>query len=176
NAQRHSTFDNSWTDSGTVFYLDAPKVRDYDSTHCSVVGGSTMPHRFDRLVLLLTVLLLAASTSFGHHSVSGQFDPSKSLTLKGVISKVEWINPHIYVFLDVKETDGTVVTWALETLPTAMMRKAGLSKESVMGQPGEIVTVVANPGRDATRRLGWILKITYADGRNYQLGGSPNGQ
>ena len=61
-------------------------------------------------------------------------------------------------------------------LPTAMMRKAGLSKESVLGQPGEIVTVVANPAWDGTKRLGWVLKITYADGRNYQLGGSPNGQ
>jgi len=135
-----------------------------------------MRHRFGILVTALTIVLLAASASFAHHSVSGQFDPSKSLTLKGVISKVEWINPHIYVFLDVKDADGTMATWALETLPTAMMRKAGLSKESVLGQPGEIVTVVANPARDGTKRLGWVLKITYADGRNYQLGGSPNGQ
>src|SRR5262245_64172976 len=88
-----------------------------------------MHHRFDRLALvLIIILLLAASTSFAHHSVSGQFDPSKSMTLKGVISKVEWINPHIYVLLDVKEADGTTATWALETLPTAMMRKAGLSR------------------------------------------------
>ena len=141
-----------------------------------VLGGFAMPHRFRRLTLLLTVLLLTASISFAHHSVSGQFDPSKSLTLKGVISKVEWINPHIYVLLDVKEPDGTTATWALETLPTAMMRKAGLSKESLMGQPGETVTVIANPGRDATKKLAWILKINYADGRNYQLGGNPNGQ
>src|SRR5262245_57428773 len=131
-----------------------------------------MRHRFDcHAPALLVILLLAVSTSYAHHSVSGQFDPSKSVTLKGVISKVEWINPHIYVLLDVKETDGTTATWALETLPTAMMRKAGLSKESVMGQPGEIVTVVANPARDGTKRLAWILKISYADGRNYQLGG-----
>jgi hypothetical protein len=135
-----------------------------------------MRHRFEHRLLGMLIFLLAASTLFAHHSVSGQFDPSKSITLKGVISKVEWINPHIYVLLDVKEADGTTATWALETLPTAMMRKAGLSKESVMGQPGEIVTVVANPGRDASKKLAWILKISYADGRNYQLGGSPNGQ
>src|SRR5215510_13661590 len=136
-----------------------------------------MHHRFDRLALvLIIILLLSASALFAHHSVSGQFDPSKSITLKGVISKVEWINPHIYVLLDVKEADGTTAMWALETLPTAMMRKAGLSKESIMGQPGEMVTVVANPGRDAAKRLAWILKISYPDGRNYQLGGNPNGQ
>jgi uncharacterized protein DUF6152 len=134
-----------------------------------------MRHRFAHR-LLVFVLLLSASTLFAHHSVSGQFDPSKSITLKGVISKIEWINPHIYVLLDVKEPDGTTATWALETLPTAMMRKAGLSKESLLGQPGEVVTVTANPGRDAAKRLAWILKINYADGRNYQLGGNPNGQ
>jgi hypothetical protein len=136
-----------------------------------------MRYRFVHLLPALIVLLVATSISFAHHSVAGQFDTSKSLTLKGVISKVEWINPHIYVYLDVKETDGTVATWALETLPTAMLRKAGLTKESVMGQPGEIVTVVTNPARDGTKRLAWIGKITYADGRYYQLGGGgPTGQ
>jgi len=128
-----------------------------------------MRNRFDRLLPVLIVLLMAASTLFAHHSVAGQFDTSKTLTLKGSISKVEWINPHIYVYLDVKEADGTVATWALETLPTAMLRKAGLSKETVMGQPGETVTVVANPARDGTKRLAWVGKITYADGRYYQL-------
>ncbi|HYR84395.1 MAG TPA: DUF6152 family protein [Terriglobia bacterium] len=136
-----------------------------------------MRNRFDRLLPVLIVLLMAASTLFAHHSVAGQFDTSKTLTLKGSISKVEWINPHIYVYLDVKEADGTVATWALETLPTAMLRKAGLSKETVMGQPGETVTVVANPARDGTKRLAWVGKITYADGRYYQLGGGgPTGQ
>ena len=135
-----------------------------------------MRHRFSHLLRVLAVLMVAASASFAHHSVSGQFDTSKSLTLKGSISKVDWINPHIYVFLDVKEADGTVATWALATLPTAMLRKAGLSKETVMGQPGEIVSIIANPARDGTKRLGWITKITYADGRYYQLGGNANGQ
>ena len=82
------------------------------------------------------------------------------------------MNPHIYVYLDVKETDGTVSTWALETLPTAMMRRAGLSKEAVMGTPGEVVTVQIVPARDGTKHVGWISKITYADGRYYALGGA----
>ena len=135
-----------------------------------------MRHRFKSLLAVLTVLLVAASAAFAHHSVSGQFDTSKSLTLKGSIAKVQWMNPHIYVFLDVKEADGTVTTWALETLPTAMMRRAGLSKESVMGSPAELVTVVLVPARDGTKHLGWISRITYADGRYYALGGAGPGQ
>jgi len=124
-----------------------------------------------RHILILIVLLLAVSTSFAHHSVAGQFDVTKPFTLKGVISKVDWINPHIYVHLDVKEEDGTVATWALATLPTAMMRKAGISRESLFGNPGEVVTVSVVPARDGTKRLAWMSKITYADGRSYQLGG-----
>jgi hypothetical protein len=82
------------------------------------------------------------------------------------------MNPHIYVYLDVKEANGTVSSWALETLPTAMMRKAGVSKEGLLGAPGETVTVDLIPARDGTKHLGWISKITYADGRFYTLGGA----
>jgi len=131
-----------------------------------------MRQRFNCLIGILAILLLVASAAVAHHSVAGQFDTSKSLTLKGSISKVNWMNPHIYVYLDVKETDGSVSTWALETLPTAMMRRAGLSKEAVMGPPGEVVTVQIVPARDGTKHMGWISKITYADGRYYALGGA----
>jgi hypothetical protein len=95
---------------------------------------------------------------------------SKTVTLKGVISKVDWINPHIYVYLDVPDENGGKTTWALETLPTAMMRKAGISKESIMGQPGEVVTIVGLAARDGTKHLAFLQKITYADGRHFQLG------
>src|SRR5262245_56440871 len=94
------------------------------------------------LAATFVAAVLTASPPLGaHHSVPGQFDMSKSATMKGVISRVEWINPHIYISLDVKDADGTTTTWSLETLPTAMMRKAGLTKESIAGQPGEMVTV-----------------------------------
>ena len=131
-----------------------------------------MRQRLKCLTGILAILLLVASAAVAHHSVAGQFDTSKSLTLKGSISKVNWMNPHIYVYLDVKEADGTMSTWALETLPTAMMRRAGLSKEAVMGTPGEVVTVQIVPARDGTKHMGWISKITYADGRYYALGGA----
>ena len=111
-----------------------------------------------------------ATSAAAHHSVSGQYDTSKPLTLTGVISKVDWINPHVYLHLDVKEKDGSVTNWVLSTLPTAMMRRAGLTRESLQGQPGEVVTINAIAARDEGKRLGWISKITYADGHHVQLG------
>jgi hypothetical protein len=121
-------------------------------------------------VLVAATILLVAGSLSAHHSVSGQYDASRPLTLTGVISKVDWINPHIYLHLDVKDKDGAVTTWTLSTLPTAMMRRAGLTKETLQGQPGEVVTINAIAARDETKKLGWISKITYADGHHVQLG------
>ena len=128
-----------------------------------------MRYRFAVVLVAATFMVVAGSLS-AHHSVSGQYDASRPLTLTGVISKVDWINPHIYLHLDVKEKDGAVTTWTLSTLPTAMMRRAGLTKESLQGQPGEVVTISAIAARDETKKLGWISKITYADGHHVQLG------
>ena len=121
-------------------------------------------------ILALTVIaaLVAAAFASAHHSVAGQFDVTKSLTLTGTISKVEWINPHPYVHLDVAARNGRVTTWALSTLPIPMLRKAGLTKNALSGKPGEMVTITAMPARDG-KNFGWIMKITYSDGHYYRL-------
>jgi hypothetical protein len=127
--------------------------------------------RYRLAVVLLTAgFAVMAASAAAHHSVSGQYDSAKTLTLTGVITKVDWINPHIYLYLDVKDKDGIVTNWTLSTLPTAMMRRAGLTRESLQGKPGEVVTINAIAARDETKRLGWISKITYADGHHVQLG------
>ena len=94
-----------------------------------------MRHRLLGVALAVVAVLATASVLSAHHSVAGQFDESKSVTLKGVISKVDWVNPHIYLYIDVK-TDGETVTWSLGTVPTAMARRAGLTKESISGKVG----------------------------------------
>ena len=120
------------------------------------------------LLLVSSVVVAAPAVLVAHHSVTGQFDMSKSLTLKGTISKVDWINPHPYVYLDVRDVNGKVTSWALSTIPIPMLRKAGLTKEALFGKPGELVTVVALPARDG-KDLGWIKRITYSDGHQYRL-------
>ena len=131
-----------------------------------------MRYRLGRLLVAASIGVAASATLLAHHSVPGQFDVTKPMTLKGVISKVDWINPHIYVRLDVKEPDGTTSTWSLATLPTAMMRRAGLTRETLQGKPGEEVTISAVPARDGSKHLGWVNKITYADGHTF----APTGQ
>ena len=120
--------------------------------------------------LVLALLSLATFTASAHHSVAGQFDSSKRLQLTGTISEVDWINPHVYIHLDVKDEKGAVTAWRLETLPTAMLRKAGLTKDMIIGG-GVAVTVDAYLARDGTQNLAWVLKLTYDDGHYYQLAG-----
>ena len=118
--------------------------------------------------LALTGYLATIQATFGHHSVSGQFDPSTKITVKGVITKIDWVNPHIYLHVDVTDDKGNVVPWQFETAPPAFMRKARLTSKKLMGD-GQPVTILGYPARDATKRIGWILTITYADGHHYQL-------
>jgi len=107
--------------------------------------------------------------AYAHHSVAGQFDSTKPAHLTGRITSVEWINPHTYIHLDVKEENGEVTSWRLESLPVAMMRKAGLTKEMILGD-GSPVTADGILSRD-TAHVAFLMKLTYADGHYYQLAG-----
>jgi len=116
---------------------------------------------------------LATFSVSAHHSFAGEFDTTKKAQLVGTISQVEWINPHTYIHIDVKDEQGAVATWRLESLPTAMMRKAGLTKELIMGD-GSRVTAEVILARDGTQHLAWATKLTYADGHYYQLSAPAN--
>jgi hypothetical protein len=124
-----------------------------------------------RSPLAVILLVILAVPALAHHSVAGQFDMAKPMVLSGTISKIDWVNPHIYIYLDVKDAKGEVTVWALNGPPTAMLRRAGLTRETVMGKPGEIVTANIAPARDGTKNLAWVSKITYPDGRFHQFAG-----
>ncbi|MGH8219440.1 MAG: DUF6152 family protein [Steroidobacteraceae bacterium] len=121
------------------------------------------------LVSIAASGVLLSRMAVAHHSVGGEFDQHKKLTLSGVVSNVEWANPHIYVHFAVREASGAVADWRLETVPVAMMRKAGLTKALLLAN-AENATVDIYPARDGTPHLGYLLKITYADGHHYQFG------
>lgn len=114
------------------------------------------------------ILLAGVPLAIAHHSVAGQFDVSKTVTLSGVVGKVHWVNPHFYLDLAVSEPAAQAATWRLEGVPVGIARKAGLSKSMLEGK-GETVTIVAHPARDGTPHLGYLIKITYPDGKVYQF-------
>jgi hypothetical protein len=125
-----------------------------------------------RVLPLLSILAaLTLGTGAGaHHSVAGQFDAAQRTTITGTVSKVDWINPHVYIYVDVADEKGAVTTWRLESLPTAMLRKAGLTSEMIKGG-GQKVTAAALMARNGTPNLAWLLNLKYEDGHEYTLAG-----
>ena len=127
-----------------------------------------MTFRWRMMSLTLSIALAGSSTVSTHHSVEGQFDPAKRLTLTAVVTKVDWVNPHIYLYLDETDENGEVTTWTWETVPPAMARRAGLTRESFQGW-GEPVTIDGIAARREDLRLSFVYRITFADGRHIQL-------
>lgn len=127
-----------------------------------------MAFRHFATVLVAVLVTIAGRDAVAHHSVAGEFNVNKIVQLNGVVSDVEWANPHIYIHLDVKDAAGVVTTWRLESVPVGMMRKAGLSKALLLANE-QTASVTAYLARDGTPHLGYLVKITYADGHHYQF-------
>jgi hypothetical protein len=117
--------------------------------------------------LLILVTGVAASSALAHHSIWGVFDPDAGFSLTGVVTEVDWINPHVFVHLDVTDKHGAVTAWQLETVPTAFMRRAGINKSMLMGDGHPITVTGISAHADAN--MGWVHRITYADGHFYQM-------
>ena len=92
-----------------------------------------------------------AGTRPAHHSIQAQFDINKSFTIAGNVAKVEWINPHSYLTLNVKDADGKVEKWAFEMGAAGQLRRTGLSRADRGGlKAGDAVTIKALAARDGS--------------------------
>lgn len=126
-------------------------------------------------MLAAAAVLAAPAGSYAHHSLSGQFDVARSFEITGKVSRVDWVNPHTYIYVDVGQKDGSVLTYKLESLPVAMMRKAGVSKGELIGD-GRPVTIQAHPARNGTVTLGYLVHLRMADGRDIQFARVPGAE
>jgi Family of unknown function (DUF6152) len=122
-----------------------------------------------RLALAAAASLISVLPLGAHHSVSAEFNANKVITLKGVVSKVDWVNPHIFIYFDVKDDSGKVTTWSLQSLPPLFFKGSGLTKDKLLD--GSEATITLYPAKDGTDNFGFLLKLTYADGHFYNLGG-----
>ena len=114
------------------------------------------------------VVLLAAVPVAAHHSFSAEYDASAPVALTGVVSKIEWSNPHVYIYVDVKDENGKVATWSMEGRPPNTLTRAGFTRQLV--SVGDTVTITGFRARDNALRAS-AREVTTSDGKQYTFGG-----
>ena len=121
-----------------------------------------MPARFATILVLLAPAALLA-----HHAYTAEFDTTKPVKLTGVLTKLEWSNPHIWIYLDVKDDQGKVTNWGFSASPPGMLTRRGITKSSL--KTGEILTISGHRAKDGSNNASGNI-VKFADGRDALIG------
>jgi hypothetical protein len=124
--------------------------------------------------LLAIVGLLAVTTPvFGHHSETAEFDQNNPVKVTGTIVKVEWLNPHVWFYVDVKDEQGNVTTWGFSAAPPGALMRRGITKAAL--QIGAVVNVEGSRARDGSNNASG-RSVTFPDGKNVFTATSEGGR
>lgn len=123
--------------------------------------------KMERFRLLALAMILAGAPVYAHHSFSAEYSMDRPITLKGTLTKIEWTNPHSWIYVDVKGDDGKVTNWAVEFgAPNALLRR-GLRKSDF--PTGVELVVKGYRAKDASATING-RSVTFPDGRNLYTG------
>jgi hypothetical protein len=116
---------------------------------------------------LLTLFILVASLAviaplYAHHGRGATYDMKKRVTLKGTVSRVEWRNPHVVIYMDVKDAGGKVTTWGFENAGVAQLAQEGYNRNTL--KIGQEITAIVNPAANGAPAA-IIVKVVLADGK-----------
>jgi hypothetical protein len=115
-------------------------------------------------------LVVAGAPAFAHHAFAAEYDSKQPVTLTGIVTKLEWTNPHAHFYVSVKDQGGATTIWGFELgSPNGLMRR-GWSRNSL--KPGDMVTVVGYPAKDHSK-MASARSVSFADGRKI-FAGSPD--
>jgi Family of unknown function (DUF6152) len=129
-----------------------------------------------KLAIMVSIMGLAISggapPASAHHAFAAEFDANAPVNFTGTITKMEWINPHSWLHVDVKQPDGTVVNWAIEAGTPNVLFRRGFTKETLL--PGTAVVIDGYQAKDKSHRANG-RDLTLPDGRQLFLGSSGTG-
>ena len=115
-------------------------------------------------LLLLCLLLAAASVPLAaHHAFAAEYDSKAPLSVTGVITKIEWTNPHIWFYVDVKDAQGKVTNWGFSAGPPGVLQRRGISRDVL--KKGDVIVVEGFRARDGSNNASGG-RVTFADGRS----------
>ena len=121
-----------------------------------------------QLVAGSALLFLFAARLTAHHSFGAEYDATKPITISGVLTKIEWTNPHSFIYLDVTDEKGNVANWKMEGYPPNVLYRNGWQKDTTM-KPGDKITVTGWRSRDGTN-WGQSREITLPSGKKMVFG------
>jgi hypothetical protein len=128
-----------------------------------------MSSRLALVVCAFLGLLLTTTAAWAHHAFAAEFDINQPVKLQGKVQKMEWINPHAWIHVDVVGSDGKIVTWMVEGGSPNILLRRGFTKESLL--PGIEITVEGYRAKNGENRVNGS-NITFKDGKRLFLGGS----
>src|SRR5262245_27572123 len=111
---------------------------------------------------LIVALFVIAAPMFAHHGRDATYDMKKQVTLKGTVTEVAWRNPHVAIYMDVKDESGKVVNWAFENSNVSTLARQGYNRNTI--HVGEEITAVVNPSSQGAPR-GIVVKVILAGGK-----------
>ena len=124
-----------------------------------------------KLLVVLALCPLLAAPLLAHHGRGATYDMKKRVELKGTVSKIEWRNPHVLIYMDVPDADGKVVTWGFENSGVSTLAQEGYNRNTLhVGQP---ITAIVNPAANGAPTA-IVVKIVLADGK--EIMSRDNGQ
>jgi hypothetical protein len=115
--------------------------------------------------------LASSGTAYAHHSASSQYDVEKVMSFKGVLTRVEWVNPHAHMTFDVTGKDGKTTPWVIEFFGVSGLHRMGLANKGVL-KIGDTYSLEVSPARDG-RPAGIIQSLKFPDGRVYSTASVP---
>ena len=117
-------------------------------------------------------LLLASLPALAHHSLNAEFQMGKPTELKGILTKVEWDNPHVYWNIETKDASGNVARWSVEGLPPSYLHRSGVSRTDMLALVGKEVTIHGRLAKDGSKLM-FGLDFVLPDGRVIPVGPKP---